>query len=97
MPYNIPSYGMMVADQINRNGLYKCLQICSVRIFKTVFKKVTYLKEMILSSKRDMFPLKIKFVDKDDQIIDYILFKTRNEKLILQKPFSGTEREYERQ
>ena len=59
-----------------------------------MFKKVTNLKEMILSSKRDMFPLKIKFVDKDDQIIDYILFKTRNEKLILQKPFSGREREH---
>jgi len=97
MPHNIQSYGMMVADHINRNGLYKCLQNCSVRIVKTVLKKATYLKEMILSSKGDRFPLKIKFVDKDDQVIDYILFKTRNEKLILQKPFSGSEREYERQ
>ena len=56
-----------------------------------MLKKVIYLKEMILSSKRDRFPLKIKFVDKDDQVIDYILFKTRNEKLILQKPFLGSE------
>jgi len=96
MPHNIQSYGMMVAHHIKRNGLYKCLQNCSVRIGKTVLKKVTCLKEMILSSKGDRFPLKIKFVDKDDQIIDYILFKTRNEKLILQKPFSEREREYER-
>jgi hypothetical protein len=45
------------------------------------------IKEIILSSKGDSFPLKIKFMDKDDHITDYILFKTRNERLILQKPF----------
>jgi len=45
------------------------------------------MNEIILSSKENSFPLKIKFVDKDDHITDYILFKTRNERLILQKPF----------
>ena len=56
--------------------------------------KVAKLKEMMLSSTGDKFPLKIKFVNKDGQIIDYILFKTRNEKLILQKPFCEREKDY---
>jgi len=52
------------------------------------------IKEIILSSKGDSFPLKIKFMDKDDHITDYILFKTRNERLILQKPFFNRTMEY---
>ena len=51
------------------------------------FKKAENIKEIILYSKGNIFPLKIKFVDKDNHITDYILFKTRREKLILQKPF----------
>ena len=52
-----------------------------------MLKERENIKEIILSSKGDSFPLKIKFMDKDDHITDYILFKTRNERLILQKPF----------
>jgi len=51
------------------------------------------MKEIMLSSKKNSFPLKIKFVDKDDHITDYILFKTRNERLILQKPFFNSNNE----
>jgi len=51
------------------------------------------MKEIMLSSKENSFPLKIKFVDKDDHITDYILFKTRNERLILQKPFFNSNNE----
>ncbi len=53
------------------------------------------IKEIILSSKGDSFPLKIKFMDKDDHITDYILFKTRNERLILQKPFFNRTMRYQ--
>ena len=52
-----------------------------------MLKERENIKEIILSSKGDSFPLKIKFMDKDDHITDYILFKTKNERLILQKPF----------
>ena len=52
-----------------------------------MLKESKNIKEIILSSKENSFPLKIKFVDKDDHITDYILFKTKNERLILQKPF----------
>jgi len=58
-----------------------------------VLTQATNFKEMILSSRGDRFPLKIKFVNKDGEIINYILFKTRNEKLILQKPFSEMEKQ----
>ena len=61
-----------------------------------MLKKRKNKKEIILSSKGGHFPLKIKFVDKDDHITDYILFKTRNERLILQKPFFNRTMEYER-
>ena len=52
-----------------------------------MIKQNEQLKEIILFSNGDAFPLKIKFVDRDEHITNYILFKTRNEKLILQKPF----------
>jgi len=52
-----------------------------------MLKETNNTREIILFSKGEKFPLKIKFVDKDDHITDYILFKTRNERLILQKPF----------
>ena len=45
------------------------------------------IKEIKLSSRKDCFPLRIKFMDKDNNTTDYILYKTSNEKLILQKPF----------
>jgi len=61
-----------------------------------MLKKRKNIKEIILSSKWDSFPLKVKFVDKDDHTIDYILFKTRNERLILQKPFFNGTMEYQR-
>jgi hypothetical protein len=44
-------------------------------------------KVITLFSKKDIFPIKITFVDKDDNVTDYILVKTCKEKLILQKPF----------
>ena len=54
------------------------------------------IKEILVSSKADSFPLKIRFMDKEDQITDYILFKTRNEKLILQKPFFDRTMRYQK-
>ena len=44
------------------------------------------VKEIKLSSRKDSFPLRVKFTDKYNNITDYVLFKTSNEKLILQKP-----------
>jgi hypothetical protein len=43
-------------------------------------------KVITLFSKKDSFPIKITWVDKDDRVTDYILIKTGKEKLILQKP-----------
>jgi hypothetical protein len=60
-----------------------------------MLKERENIKEIILSSKGDSFPLKIKFMDKDDHITDYILFKTRNERLILQKPFFNRTMRYQ--
>ena len=51
-----------------------------------MLKEPEHVDEITLFSNEDVFPLKIKFVDRDDHITDYILFKTRNEKLLLQKP-----------
>jgi hypothetical protein len=44
------------------------------------------IKEITLCSKENHFPIRIKFVDKDESVTIYVLFKTRKEKLILQKP-----------
>ena len=46
-------------------------------------------KEITLYSKENYFPITIRFVDRDDTIVNYVLFKTRKGKLILQKPFFG--------
>ena len=43
--------------------------------------------KITLCSKNDSFPIKIIFMDKDDTATDYILLRTRKDKLILQKPF----------
>lgn len=43
-------------------------------------------KEVMLFSNGNHFPLKIKFVDKHDHVTDYVLYKTKKEKLLLQKP-----------
>ena len=43
-------------------------------------------KKIILYSKKDSFPIKIILMNKEDTATDYILLKTRKEKLILQKP-----------
>jgi hypothetical protein len=51
-----------------------------------MLKKTENPKEITLYSGGKDLPLKIKFVGKDNNITDYILSKTRKEKLILQKP-----------
>ena len=61
-----------------------------------MLKKRKNIKEIILSSKWDSLTLKIKFMGKDDCIIDYISFKIRNERLILQKPFFNRTMRYQR-
>jgi len=63
------------------------MKIYLKNIYPNLLKENENIKEVILFSNGSNFPLKIKFVDKDDRITDYILFKTRKEKLILQKPF----------
>jgi len=63
------------------------MKIYLKNIYPNSLKENENIKEVILFSNGSNFPLKIKFVDKDDRITDYILFKTRKEKLILQKPF----------
>ncbi len=45
------------------------------------------IKAITLCSKKDSFPIKIIFTNKDDTATDYILLRTRKDKLILQKPF----------
>jgi hypothetical protein len=45
------------------------------------------ITEIRLFSKKDKFPIKVKFLDKYNNPIDYILYKTSNERLLLQKPF----------
>ncbi len=52
-----------------------------------MLKESENIKELILHSKVNSFPLKIKLVGEDNTITDYVLFKTRKGKLILQKPF----------
>ena len=49
-------------------------------------KEAANMKEIKLFSNRDCFPIRIKFMDKNNTISNYILFKTGNDKLILQKP-----------
>ena len=44
------------------------------------------MEVIILYSKNNRFPIRIQFMDKDNKANDYILFKTRKDKLILQKP-----------
>ncbi len=44
-------------------------------------------EKITLCSRKDSFPIKIIFMDKDDTATDYILLRTRKDKLILQKPF----------
>ena len=63
------------------------MKIYLKNFYPNLLKENENIKEVILFSNGSNFPLKIKFVDKDDHITDYILFKTRKEKLILQKPF----------
>jgi len=50
-------------------------------------KEREHREEIRLFSKRDNFPIKIIFMDKDNTVTDYILLRTRKDKLILQKPF----------
>ena len=50
-------------------------------------KEREHIEEITLFSKKDNFPIKIIFMDKDDTATDYILLRTRKDKLILQKPF----------
>ncbi len=50
-------------------------------------KEREHIEEIKLFSKKDSFPIKIIFMDKNDIAIDYILLRTRKDKLILQKPF----------
>jgi len=52
-----------------------------------MIKESANINELILNSKMNTFPLKIKFVGEDNTITDYVLYKTRKGKLILQKPF----------
>ena len=52
-------------------------------------KEGTSIKEIRLFSNTDCFPIRIKFMDKNNNVSDYILFKTRKDKLILQKPLSS--------
>ena len=49
-------------------------------------KECKNIKEITLCSKKDSFPIKVIFMDKGDTATDYILLKTRKEKLVLQKP-----------
>ena len=49
-------------------------------------KEDTNIKEITLFANRDCFPIRITFMDKNNIASDYILFKTRKNKLILQKP-----------
>lgn len=53
----------------------------------TTVSRGTRGKAITLFSRGDSFPIKIIFVGKDDRVTDYLLIKTGNEKLILQKPF----------
>ena len=52
-----------------------------------MIKERDNIKEITLFSKKDSFPIRIKFMNKDDTPTDYILLRTRKDKLILQKPF----------
>jgi hypothetical protein len=56
-----------------------------------MINKTETINRITLHSADDVFPLIIQFVDNDETTTDYILFKTRKGKLILQKPLCNYE------
>ena len=53
------------------------------------------IKEIKLLSSKDSFPIRVKFLDKYDNVVDYILCKTSNEKLLLQNPIFDNNNSYQ--